>query len=247
MKHVCLRFYAELNDLLPTHLRYTTITHFFTNRSSVKDLIESLGVPHTEIDLILVNGESVDFTYLVQAGDRISVYPVFEAIDISPIVRVRPQPLRGPRFVLDTHLGRLARYLRMLGFDTLYRNDYTDDALAHLASVDHRILLTRDPGLLKRSIITHGYRIRSSDPRQQIGEVLERFDLRGAIAPFARCLRCNTPLQVVRKEEIADQLPPRTRILYDEFRQCSTCGRVYWQGSHYRRMAAWVAQWQPRK
>jgi len=244
MKQVCVRFYAELNDLLPAHLRYITFPHFCDNRSSVKDLIESLGVPHTEIDLILVNGESVEFAYLVQAGDRISVYPVFESIDITPLVRVRPQPLRESRFALDTHLGRLARYLRLLGFDTLYRNDYTDDELARLASAEHRILLTRDPGLLKRRVVTHGYWIRTSDPQEQVREVLERFDLRGAMTPFTRCLRCNTRLQAVRKEDFLDRLPPMTKVLYDEFCWCATCGRAYWKGSHYRRMVQWIERWQ---
>lgn len=247
MRQASFRFYAELNDLLPANLRQITFTRFFANPCSVKDIIESLGVPHTEIDLILVNGESVDFAYVVQDGDRISVYPVFESIDITPLVRVRPQPLREPRFVLDAHLGRLARYLRMLGFDTLYRNDYTDDELARISSVERRILLTRDPGLLKRSVVMHGYWIRASDPSRQAREVLDRFDLAGAIAPFARCLCCNAQLQPARKQDILDRLPPMTQMAYDEFRLCSTCGRVYWKGSHYRRMLQWIERWRQRE
>lgn len=247
MKQASFRFYAELNDLLPTDQRQVTFTHSFAHPSSIKDVIEALGVPHTEIDLILVNGESVDFSYLVQDGDRISVYPVFESIDITSLVRVRPQPLREPRFVLDTHLGRLARYLRMLGFDTLYRNDYNDAELARLASVEHRILLTRDPGLLKRSVVTHGYWIRASDPQRQAREVVERFDLFAAIVPFARCLRCNTRLQSVHKEDILDRLPPMTQGVYDEFHFCPSCDRIYWKGSHYRRMLQLIARWQTRE
>jgi len=119
-----IRFYEELNDFLPLERRKVDFSHEFQRRASIKDLIEALGVPHTEVDLILVNGASVDFSYIVRDGDRISVYPMFEAFDIQTVSRVRPQPLRVIRFVLDVHLGKLARYLRLLGFDTLYRNDY---------------------------------------------------------------------------------------------------------------------------
>ena len=236
MKQAHFRFYAELNDLLPADKRQVTFMHPFPNRVSVKDMTEALGVPHTEVDLILVNGESVDFSYRVQDGDRISVYPVFESIDITPLVRLRPQPLREPRFVLDTHLGRLSRYLRMLGFDTLYRNDYADEELAQISSDERRILLTRDPGLLKRSVVTHGHWIRESDPQRQVRQVLQRFDLFGVIAPFARCLRCNALLQPVRKQDVLDRLPPMTKEVYDEFHICSECGRVYWKGAHWNRL-----------
>jgi uncharacterized protein with PIN domain len=236
MARAFLRFYAELNDLLPHSKRQVTFAHTFAERASVKDVIESLGVPHTEVDLILANGASVDFSYSVQDGDCISVYPIFESLDITPIVRVRPRPLREPRFVLDGHLGRLAAYLRMLGFDTLYRNDYADEELARVSSAEHRVLLTRDPGLLKRSIVTHGYWVRESGPKQQLIGVMRRFDLSGAVAPFARCLRCNGLLQSVHKEEIAERLLPSTREYHDEFRICRECKRIYWKGSHYARM-----------
>ncbi|MCL4402662.1 MAG: Mut7-C ubiquitin/RNAse domain-containing protein, partial [Acidobacteria bacterium] len=135
------RFYAELNDFLAPERRARPFDREFIDASTVKDMIESFGIPHTEVDLILANGESVDFDYIVRDGDRISVYPMFEALDISPLLRVRPRPLRDPRFVLDIHLGRLAGYLRMMGFDTLYRNDYTDAELARISRDEHRILL----------------------------------------------------------------------------------------------------------
>jgi hypothetical protein len=241
MKRAWFRFYAELNDFLPLERRQVTFCHSFSGRVAVKDMIESLGVPHTEVDLILAAGRSVDFSYLVQDGDRISVYPVFEAIDIAPLVQVRPEPLREPRFVLDTHLGRLGRYLRMLGFDTLYRNDYADDELARISSQEGRILLTRDRGLLKRAAVTHGYCVRATDPRRQVVEVLRRFDLFGAVTPFRRCMRCNGVLEPVDKAALVDQLPPRVRAAYEEFRRCRSCGQVYWKGSHYDRMRAFVA------
>jgi uncharacterized protein with PIN domain len=245
MKHVCVRFYAELNDFLARARRQTTFDYAFSGRVSVKDLIESLGVPHTEVDLILVNGASVDFSYLVQDGDNISVYPVFEALDITPVVRVRSRPLREPRFVLDTHLGKLAAYLRMLGFDALYRNDFADEELALISSQEGRILLTRDRGLLKRAVVTHGYCVREQHPRQQMVEVLRRFDLFAAMAPFSRCMRCNGTLEEVPKEAIVDRLPPLTQEYYDEFCVCSRCNRIYWQGSHYQRMeklVTWVRE-----
>lgn len=234
------RFYAELNDFLPAEKRQRTFAHCFELSSSVKDMIESLGAPHTEVDLILVNGESVDFSYLVQDGDRVSVYPMFEAIDISPVLRVRPEPLREPRFVLDVHLGQLAVYLRMLGFDTLYRNDYEDAELARISSQEGRTLLTRDRGLLKRNIVTHGYCLRTTQPRQQLVEVLRRFDLLGSITPFLRCLHCNTLLETVDKADISHNLPPKTVQYYNHFRRCPGCGRIYWQGSHFKRMQQFV-------
>lgn len=237
---VSFRFYAELNDFLPVSKRQRTFSHAFELSASVKDMIEAQGVPHTEVDLILVHGESVDFSYLVQDGDRISVFPVFESVDITPLVKVRPQPLRETRFVLDVHLGRLARYLRMLGFDTLFRNDYTDVELAHISSGESRILLTRDRGLLKRSIVTHGYCLRTTDPRRQLTEVLHRFDLFGAIKPFQRCLRCNGLLEPVDKAAIVDRLAPQTRQHYDEFHRCQVCEHIYWPGSHYARMERFI-------
>jgi hypothetical protein len=242
MRRAELRFYAELNDFLPPEKRYASFACHFLVSGSVKDLIESEGVPHTEVDLILVNGESADFTCLVRDGDRISVYPVFESLDITPVLRVRPLPLRETRFVLDAHLGRLAGYLRMLGFDTLYRSDYRDEELVRVSSGQGRILLTRDRNLLKYGAIQYGYAVRETNPRRQAREVVERFDLARSAAPFTRCLRCNDPLQVVAKESVMERLLPTTRERYNEFRQCPACGRVYWAGSHYQRMQRLVEE-----
>jgi uncharacterized protein with PIN domain len=233
---ISIRFYAELNPFLPARWRQVSFEHVLNEHASVKHVVETLGVPHTEVDLILVNGESVDFAYRVQDGDRISVYPVFESFDIGAVARVRPQPLRETRFILDVHLGRLAGALRMLGFDTLYRNDLDDGELATISQRERRILLTRDRGLLKRSAVTHGYLIRESDPRAQLAEVVRRFDLRGRIAGFTRCLRCNGTLRPVAKETILARLLPKTRQYYDEFAICDDCDRVYWKGSHYQDM-----------
>ncbi len=237
-----VRFYAELNDFLPPEKRGRTFPYSFLVSGSVKDMIEALGVPHTEVELILVDGRSVDFDYQVQDGDRISVYPVFESFDVTPLVRVRPEPLRETRFVLDTHLGKLATYLRLFGLDTLYRNDYEDPELARISAEQGRILLTKDHHLLKRNCVQHGYYVRAVDAREQLLEVLSRFHLFRSTEPFTRCLRCNGLLRPVPKEAVYDRLPPGTRRHYDEFRQCDTCGQIYWKGSHYRCMRRFVKE-----
>ena len=236
------RFYAELNDFLSPQRRFRRFSHSFQGRVSIKDLVESFGVPHTEIDLILVNGVSVDFTCIVQEGDSIAVYPVFESLDIGPILRVRSQPLRTTRFVLDTHLGKLAANLRMLGFDSRYQNNFTDVELALISSHEKRILLTRDRGLLKRSVVTHGYWVRTTTPSQQVVEIVRRFDLIGSFRPFTRCLVCNETVEIVAKAEILDQLLPSLRLNRDDFRRCPRCLRIYWKGSHYQRMRRLVEE-----
>ncbi len=236
MQRAFLRFYAELNDFLPPGRRGREIEYCFYVSQPVKDAIESLGVPHTEVDLVLVNGASVDFTHPLRDGDRVSVYPVFESLDISPVLKVRPKPLREPRFVADTHLGRLAAYLRLLGFDTLYFKSVPDAELARISKQERRILLTRDRGLLKRGAVTHGCFIRQTDPRLQLRAVVERFDLAGAASPFTRCLRCNGLLVEADRAELEGRLPPRVSELHDRFWTCAQCGRIFWEGSHHRRM-----------
>jgi uncharacterized protein with PIN domain len=235
-----IRFYAELNDLLPPMLRGKSFQHSSDGRVTIKDMIESLGVPHTEVDLILVEGVSVDFSYLVREGDHISVYPVFESFDLSPVLRVRPRPLRQVRFVLDVHLGKLARYLRLMGFDSLYRNDFSDEELASVSSAESRILLTRDRGLLKRNAVTHGYCVRDAQPKRQLLEVLQRFDLFRSIHPFERCLLCNGPLEATEKEKIQHRLLPGTRRHFEEFRICPVCYQIYWKGSHHDRLEQFI-------
>lgn len=246
MKRAHFRFYAELNDFLPHDARGSILTREFELGASVKDMIEAFGVPHTEVDVVLVNGKSVDFSHRVEDADRISVYPVFESLDVGEIVRVRPEPLRESRFVLDAHLGTLARHLRLLGFDCLYRNDFSDADLAEISVAERRVLLTRDVGILKRSVVTHGYFVRATEPRAQAFEVVRRFDLFSAIDPFRRCLGCNGPLTPVAKALVEHRLPPRTARHYDEFRICSDCEQIYWKGSHYTRMLDFVEEVQSR-
>jgi uncharacterized protein with PIN domain len=230
------RFYEELNDFLPENKKKRSFSAAFHPGDTVKAAIESLGVPHTEVDLVLVNGESVCFGHQVQQGDRISVYPVFESMDISSLSKVRPEPLRRTRFVLDVHLGRLAKLLRMLGFDSLYSNDYDDDSLSRISREQSRIILTRDRELLKRSLITHGYCLRSDQPLEQLEEVLKRFDLKEKILPFSRCLRCNSRLENVDSKALPSSVPAYVARSYKRFQSCPDCGRVYWRGSHWEHM-----------
>ena len=230
------RFYAELNDFLPDEDRGKELARYFSVSGSVKDLVESFGVPHTEVDLVLANGKPVDFSYPVRDGDRVSVYPVFESLDISLVSRVRPAPLRALRFLLEVHVGRLAAYLRMAGFDALYDNQASDAELASIVAREGRVLLSRDRYLLMRTAVDRGYWVRSPEPKQQLLEVVKRFDLAGSMRPFTRCLECNTILEEASRETLLERLPPKIREK-DVFRVCPSCQRVYWEGSHYERMS----------
>lgn len=235
------RFYEELNDFLPPERRKREFAVPCAQAATVKHMIEALGVPHTEVELILINGASVAFERLLQDGDRVAVYPRFEAFDITPLLRVRERPLREPRFVADCHLGGLARLLRMAGFDTLFRNDFADPELAALSIDEQRILLTRDRDLLKRRGITHGCYVHALKPVRQFQEIVQRLNLAGACRPFSLCLECNAPLRPVDKIEVIDRLPPSVRAGHDHFFTCERCRRIYWRGSHWQRMRALLA------
>ncbi len=240
MLTILLRFYEELNDFLVPEKRKLCFSHTIMQTTTVKDLVESLGVPHTEIDLILVNGKSVDFSYLIQHHDYISVYPTFETLDISELIRLQAKPLRKPRFILDVHLGKLAKYLRLLGFDVVYETNFADEIIVLRSEKEQRIVLTRDIGLLKNKTITHGYWIRHTEPTQQVKEVLSRFNLAKQCHPFTRCLNCNGPLSRVAKNKIMTQIPPLTPKFYQTFLQCQSCKKIYWQGSHYTKLKHWL-------
>jgi uncharacterized protein len=235
-----LRFYAELNDHLPQEWRYKAVEKAFLVSGSVKDMIESCGVPHTEVELIAVNGESVPFSYLVRDGDRVAVYPMFESFDVTPELKLGREALRHPSFVLDVHLGRLAAYLRMLGFDVTYRTSLADPELVRISSEERRILLTRDRGLLMHNAVTHGYLLRQTDSRSQLVEIVRRFDLGRSIRPFTRCMTCNGELQPATRDQVRHLLPPRVAESRTAFQQCPGCCKVYWKGSHYQRMQQWV-------
>lgn len=240
MPTATFRFYEELNDFLTPSRRKVSFAAPLAESATVKQAIEALGVPHTEVELILVDGQSVDFGHPLAGGERVAVYPKFEAIDVSPLLRVRPRPLRETRFVADAHLGGLARLLRLGGFDTLFENDYADAVIAQLSSAEGRVVLTRDRDLLKRRQITHGCYVRTLKPASQFREVVTRLDLAGSMHPFSRCLICNGRLQNAEKSGIADRLPPSVEARHNRFTRCEDCGRVYWPGSHWRRMQALI-------
>ncbi len=230
------RFYEELNDFLPQAQRKQTMHYRINGHPGIKNPIEVFGVPHTEVELIIVNGQSVGFDYKLQVGDRVAVYPVFESLDISSLLKLRDKPLRNPRFILDVNLGKLANRMRLLGFDCLYRNDYQDAEVVNIAVNEQRIVLTRDRRLLYIKHINHGYWVRAVNVESQVNEVLRRFDLYGSIKPFTRCLVCNGILAPVVKADILDYLEPRTRLYYDVFHRCTDCLRIYWEGSHMEDM-----------
>jgi len=234
------RFYEELNDFLPPERRRREFSAPCARAATTKHMIEALGVPHTEVELILVNGESAGFERLLHDGDRVAVYPRFEALDITPLLRVREWPLRVTRFVADAHLGGLARLLRMAGFDTLYRNDFDDSEIADTAMREGRIVLTRDRELLKLRGITHGCYVHALKPAQQFGEIVERLDLARSLRPFTLCMDCNAPLRAVAKADVLERLPPAVQANYESFTTCDVCGRIFWQGSHWQRLRTLV-------
>lgn len=238
MSQAAFTFYGALNYFLHRRQKNKTITQSFDWRASVKDMIESIAPPHPEIELILVNGRSVGWEYIVQDGDDIHVYPDYDAVSLPDKVRLLPPYQGAPTFILDTHLGRLASYLRMMGFDTLYRNDYEDDVLAQISHDEGRILLTRDIGVLKRGIVVYGYFVRHTNPRQRLLEISRRYTLTPYVNAFGRCMACNGDLIMVDKAAIQAHIPKDTYAYYEDFQQCQRCHKIYWKGSHYVKMAA---------
>jgi uncharacterized protein with PIN domain len=238
--NVTFRFYEELKDFLPKGKRSQPITIRLNGTPSVKDAIESLGIPHTEVDLVLVNSQPVDFSYRLRDKDYISVYPVFESFDISAVSPLRENGLRNPVFVLDAHLGKLTKYLRLIGFDSLYRNDFGDNEIIKISKEESRIILTRDRGILKNNAVTHGYYIRSQKPKEQLTEVIHRFCLESRLKPFTICPVCNGKIISVSKDLVAGSLKFLTRKHYHRFFQCADCKKVYWKGSHYKKIIDFI-------
>lgn len=235
-KNAEFRFYEELNDFLPKDRKKQSFTYHFFGNPMVKDAIEACGVPHPEVELIIVSGMSVGFEYQLKDGDHISVYPEFETLDISPLLKLRGTPLRNTKFIVDVNLGKLAKLLRMLGFDTLYSNQYEDKDIVRLSAKEKRIILTRDQHLLKHKLVTHGYWIRNTNPDKQLREIIQRLDLISRISPFIRCMDCNGLLESVEKKNIIDALPEKSARYYSEFYRCRCCEKTYWPGSHFQKM-----------
>jgi uncharacterized protein len=225
-----LSFEGELNDFLPLEKRQVAFEHPAGRTDTLKHIIESLRVPHTEIGRVTASGQPAGLSKPATDGDIIRVFP-----HRTPILFED-----SPAFVVDGHLGRLAAYLRMLGLDTWYERMADDPRLASVSSREHRILLTRDVGLLKRKEVERGHFVRSDRPLEQLRELSRRFALPLYFAPFTRCMECNGSLAPVQKSEVVDLLPPHTRETKNEFSRCLQCGKIFWRGSHHARMSAWI-------
>ncbi len=236
------RFYEELNDFLSPSRCKRSFRYAFADNATVKQAIEALGVPHTEVELILVNGVPVDFAHRLEDGDRVSAYPVFESLDVTPLLKLRPKPLRAIRFLTDAHLGALSKRLRLLGFDTRHAGALGDAEIASISADERRVLLTRDRELLKRRQITHGCYVRQSDPGLQLDYVIHRLDLRRAARPFTRCIECNGILKEATPAAVVDQVPGDVAKRFDRFWSCGDCERVYWRGSHFESLSERVAE-----
>lgn len=234
LSHATVRLYGDLAAFLPQHERSTEIT--FGVPGSIKDAVEALGVPHTEVDVVLLDGEPVGWEARLRPGARIAVYPWFHRFDVagsSPVHVPIPDPAR---FVADVHLARMARYLRLAGCDVLHSNDYDDTEIVDIALAEERIVVTRDVGLLKRAAVRNGYFVRAVAALAQASEVVRRFGLAASLRPFTRCMACNGVLEMATEKQLGDQIPAAAAASHSEFHRCPQCGRAYWKGSHHRRL-----------
>ncbi|MDP4291607.1 MAG: Mut7-C RNAse domain-containing protein [Bacteroidota bacterium] len=242
MNRISFRFYEELNNYLPDEKRKVWFEYAFPGSISMEEALHQLKIPVDEVDLILVNQQSRGFEYLLQEGDRVSVYPVFESFDISGVSKVREKPLRNPKFICDVHLGRLCKYLRMLGWDTLYSNRYTPDKIIAVSGQEGRIILSRNQLLTRHKKVTRSYWVQSSDPLEQIEDLIENLDLSNETQPLTRCLNCNHRIVPVTKQEILHRLQPRTKQYFEEFFICPVCDQIYWKGTHFEHMSDFINQ-----
>jgi uncharacterized protein with PIN domain len=231
---VRLHFHGDLDFFLPSRTRRKTVERSLSEKTSMKDLIESCGVPHPEVDLIVVDGEAVDFGHGVASDAEVEVFAPERQYPQS-----RKESLQvhvASRFIVDGHLGKLTRNLRLLGFDVAYDPRAHDRQLLDVMDHENRALLTRDRRLLMHAVVKTGYCPRSQEPDEQTIEVIRRFDLSRLIAPFTRCLRCNALLQEIAKADVIEELEPLTKIHYEQFRRCIGCGQIYWAGSHFPKL-----------
>jgi hypothetical protein len=241
MATATFRFHGELNDFLAPERRRAEFTATLARAASAKHMIEALGVPHTEVGAILVNGASVGFEHALADGDRVEAHPLRGQPDVHPLVCLRPELPSPPHFIADAHLGGLARLLRLAGFDTRYDNAIRDDDLVAIALREGRVVLSRDRELLKRRALMHACFVHALKPERQFAEIVWRLDLAAQARPFSLCLACNAPLRPVARAEVLERLPQRVRERQERFTTCDGCGRVFWAGSHWRAMRAVLA------
>jgi len=240
LKKATFCFFNELNDFISKRKKRSLIPYRFEGNPTVKNVIESIGIPHTEIDIILVNNESVKFSYHLKNRDLIFVYPFSNYLNFSNVIHLIENPLDKPKYIVDVHLGKLAKYLRMLGYDTLYKNSYKDIEIIKIARNEKRIVLTRDLGILKNKDVILGYWLRSQNPKDQLIEVITRFNLISSIQPFHRCINCNGIIKKTDKGSVIDNLNSETIKYSDEFYQCESCKNIYWKGTHYYKMKKFI-------
>jgi len=231
-------FSEGLRELRRHGLKCDSIDYRLERRASIKDIVESLGIPHTEVGAVRVGNQTTDFGFIPEPGQQIRVSEIAPPFDVTRPSQLRPVPLPTVRFVVDVNVGRLAALLRLAGFDTAYENGLRDEEIAERAHQEKRIVLSKDRALLKRNKIVFGRLVRAVQPDAQLVETVQFFGLNGPGKLFSRCLRCNRTLQPVAKAAILHQLEPRTKKYFNTFKTCPDCGRIYWRGSHCDAMAA---------
>ncbi|MFO7761463.1 MAG: Mut7-C RNAse domain-containing protein [Thermodesulfobacteriota bacterium] len=237
MTLIAINFHGDLGSLLNRKWREkSTVAYRLERRASIKDIIESLGIPHTEIDRLITGNRAIDFHHIPETEENISVFPVSEQTDFFSPSLLRPIPLPGLRFIADVNTGKLAKNLRLLGFDTLYGKNLTDNLLAETAAREKRIVLSKDKGVLMRKTVIWGHLVRSDEPEKQLTETIRLFRLKEAVDPFTRCQHCNCRLTPVAKKSIYHLLEPLTQKYYHSFQICENCGQIYWAGSHRQKM-----------
>jgi len=240
MTKATFRFYEELNDFLTKPRRKVDFEVAFRGKRSVKDMIESLGVPHTEVDLILINGNSVDFNYIVKDGDRASVYPTFESFNIKSVTYLRRKPLRQTRFIADINLGDIVKRMRMIGFDVYFNSALINSQIIDVSLKDKRIILTKSKQLLKFKKVTHAIFIHPGSKDEQVKRIINKLDIKNQAKPFSRCLHCNSLLKKTTKEDVLRRIPPKTRDYCEEYFICESCDKLFWNGTHMINMGNFV-------
>jgi len=233
------RFYGQLNDFLPKRYRNRDLGFTFLGQPTVGETIERIGPPHPEIARIIIDGENASWDCRLGGGERVAIYPKMQWQEANTLL---PRYRGEPRFVLDVHLGKLARFLRLLGFDSLFRPDLSDPEIARISATQNRIVLTRDMGLLKRKSIVHGYFPRTTKPKSQLHEIVTQFDIAAFSQPFTRCLDCNGRLVSAQKATVVDDIPASVFHRYEKFARCDQCTKVFWEGGHYQDMKRFIAE-----
>jgi len=244
---VQFRAYAELNDFLRLDRRQIAFDYFYHGPVTIKEAIENQGIPHSSVELVLVNGEPVDFNFHLSENNFISLYPVFELLDISTLTKIRTGTLRNIRFIVDAHLGKLAKNLRIMGFDTLYRNNYADNQIRLIGRLQERIILTKDKGLLMAKNVARGYYVRSVKAKEQTTEVVRKFDLYSKTDSLSRCLICNHKLVEISAAAIPGEILLNLAKGFDFFYKCRHCHKFFWKGLHYKNMAESIQQYIQKK